>query len=69
MKGAPETIIDSCSFIVTADGETKIMKPEDAQVVKKAYTEIGYRGERVLAYCDYVLPSIFFQMFSSYILS
>ncbi|KAK2587327.1 hypothetical protein KPH14_003044 [Odynerus spinipes] len=56
MKGAPEVILDYCSSILTTDGLTKDMGPVDVQSVKRACTELGYLGERVLAYCDLLLP-------------
>ncbi|XP_014209852.1 sodium/potassium-transporting ATPase subunit alpha-like [Copidosoma floridanum] len=56
VKGAPEVVIDFCTTIMAADGSTRDITPEDSEEVKKACTEMGFLGERVLAYCDYVLP-------------
>lgn len=56
MKGAPERIMDRCS--------TALMKGKDIDVdetfrtdFNAAYMELGGLGERVLGFCDYVLPS------------
>ncbi|CAE1329103.1 ATP1A [Acanthosepion pharaonis] len=56
MKGAPERIMDRCS--------TALMNGKDIDVDENfrsdfnaAYMELGGLGERVLGFCDYVLPS------------
>ncbi|XP_043500681.1 sodium/potassium-transporting ATPase subunit alpha-like [Polistes fuscatus] len=56
MKGAPEIILDYCTSILTMEGQTKNIETTDLQSVKSACTELGYLGERVLAYCDLQLP-------------
>lgn len=57
LKGAPEVILDSCATILTADGETREMTANDQAISRRACTELGYLGERVLAYCDLHLPA------------
>lgn len=52
LKGAPEVILDKCKTILTAEGETKNMTPHDYAICRRACSEFGYLGERVLAYCD-----------------
>ncbi|EZA47803.1 Sodium/potassium-transporting ATPase subunit alpha [Ooceraea biroi] len=56
MKGAPEVILEKCATILTSDGETKEMTANDHAISRRACTELGYLGERVLAYCDLHLP-------------
>lgn len=55
MKGAPEVILDSCSTILDPGGQTKPMSSADLQLSRRACAELGYIGERVLAYCDLTL--------------
>lgn len=57
MKGAPEVILDFCTTILAMDGSTKDMPAADLTLSRRACTELGYLGERVLAYCDLLLPS------------
>lgn len=57
LKGAPEVILDSCTKILTTEGETKDMTANDHAISRRACTELGYLGERVLAYCDFHLPA------------
>ncbi|XP_012215683.1 sodium/potassium-transporting ATPase subunit alpha-like [Linepithema humile] len=57
LKGAPEVILENCATILTADGETKDMTTHDHSILRRACTELGYLGERVLAYCDMDLPA------------
>ena len=57
MKGAPEIILDFCTKILDMEGNTKDMTPTDVTLSRRACTELGYLGERVLAYCDLHLPS------------
>jgi len=57
LKGAPEVILDNCTTILTTDGETREMTANDHTISRRAYTELGYLGERVLAYCDLHLPA------------
>jgi sodium/potassium-transporting ATPase subunit alpha len=56
MKGAPEIIIDVCTSILSTDGTTREMIKSDYDISKRACAEMGYMGQRVLAYCDYELP-------------
>ncbi|XP_011874816.1 PREDICTED: sodium/potassium-transporting ATPase subunit alpha-like [Vollenhovia emeryi] len=56
LKGAPEVILDNCATILTADGETREMTANDHAISRRACIELGYLGERVLAYCDLDLP-------------
>ena len=55
LKGAPEVILESCSTILDPGGQTKPMSTADLQLSRRACTELGYLGERVLAYCDLTL--------------
>ncbi|XP_071872642.1 sodium/potassium-transporting ATPase subunit alpha [Bombus fervidus] len=57
LKGAPEVILEKCTHILTTEGETKEMTPLDHSTCRQACEELGYLGERVLAYCDLHLPS------------
>ncbi|CAK9806881.1 Sodium/potassium-transporting ATPase subunit alpha [Anthophora quadrimaculata] len=57
LKGAPEVILENCTKILTTDGETQEMTPLDHTISRRACGELGYIGERVLAYCDLHLPS------------
>lgn len=56
MKGAPERILDRCSILLL-DGEEHEMTKEWRDAFNHAYLELGGLGERVLGFCDYVLPS------------
>ncbi|KAL7296266.1 hypothetical protein TKK_0010502 [Trichogramma kaykai] len=56
IKGAPEVVLEFCSTVLVTDGTARQMLPEDFEISRKAFTEMGYRGERVLAYCDFELP-------------
>merc|ERR1711874_769811 len=56
MKGAPERILDRCSTILI-NGEEKKMSEEWKEAFNNAYMELGGLGERVLGFCDYMLPS------------
>merc|ERR1712131_156726 len=55
MKGAPERIVDRCSTIVI-NGREMPMDERWKQAFETAYMELGGLGERVLGFCDYVLP-------------
>ncbi|KOC67548.1 Sodium/potassium-transporting ATPase subunit alpha [Habropoda laboriosa] len=57
LKGAPEVILENCTKILTTEGETEEMTPLDHTTTRRACAELGYIGERVLAYCDLHLPS------------
>ncbi|KZC11054.1 Sodium/potassium-transporting ATPase subunit alpha [Dufourea novaeangliae] len=56
LKGAPEVLLDNCTKILTTEGKTKEMTPLDHTISRRACAELGYLGERVLAYCDLQLP-------------
>ncbi|XP_044577512.1 sodium/potassium-transporting ATPase subunit alpha isoform X3 [Cotesia glomerata] len=56
MKGAPERILDRCSTIFIG-GKEKVLDEEMKEAFNNAYLELGGLGERVLGFCDYVLPS------------
>merc|ERR1712198_198901 len=56
MKGAPERILERCSTIYI-NGEEKPLDEEMKEAFNNAYLELGGLGERVLGFCDYMLPS------------
>merc|ERR1712214_133883 len=56
MKGAPERIVDRCSTIIV-DGRELPMTEEWKNAFEAAYMELGGLGERVLGFCDYMLPA------------
>merc|ERR1712142_975765 len=56
MKGAPERILERCSTIVI-DGRELPMNDEWKNAFETAYMELGGLGERVLGFCDFMLPA------------
>merc|ERR1712226_1743030 len=56
MKGAPERILDRCSTILL-NNEEKPLTEEWRDNFNQAYLELGGLGERVLGFCDYMLPA------------
>merc|ERR1739844_311529 len=56
MKGAPERIVDRCSTIIV-EGRELPMTEEWKNAFETAYMELGGLGERVLGFCDYMLPA------------
>nr|AFU25683.1 Na+,K+ ATPase alpha-subunit 1B [Lygaeus kalmii] len=56
MKGAPERILDRCSTIFIG-GKEKLLDEEMKEAFNNAYLELGGLGERVLGFCDLMLPS------------
>lgn len=56
MKGAPERILDRCATMFL-DGEEREMTKEWRDAFNQAYLELGGLGERVLGFCDYILPT------------
>merc|ERR1739838_292922 len=56
MKGAPERILDRCSTIVV-EGKEYPMNDEWKASFETAYMELGGLGERVLGFCDFMLPA------------
>jgi len=55
MKGAPERILDRCSTILL-NGDEQEMTQEWRDAFNQAYLELGGLGERVLGFCDFLLP-------------
>merc|ERR1712183_217839 len=55
MKGAPERIPQRCTSIVI-DGTERPMTQEWKDAFESAYMELGGLGERVLGFCDFLLP-------------
>jgi len=56
MKGAPERILDRCSTIIV-DGTERPLNQEWKDAFNTAYMDLGGLGERVLGFCDYILPA------------
>merc|ERR1711931_165372 len=56
MKGAPERILERCSTIVV-DGREMPLSEEWKDAFNTAYMELGGLGERVLGFCDFMLPA------------
>ncbi len=55
MKGAPERILDRSTTILVNDQEIP-MTDEWRDRFNQAYMELGGLGERVLGFCDFLLP-------------
>lgn len=56
MKGAPEHVLDHCSTIFIG-GKEKVLDEDMREAFNNAYLELGGLGERVLGFCDMLLPS------------
>lgn len=56
MKGAPERILDRCSTIMI-NGEERDLDDQLKEEFESAYVELGGLGERVLGFCQYLLPA------------
>ena len=56
MKGAPERILDRCSTIMI-NGEERDLDEQLKEEFESAYVELGGLGERVLGFCQYLLPA------------
>merc|ERR1711971_585962 len=56
MKGAPERILERCTTIVV-DGREMPLTEEWKNSFETAYMELGGLGERVLGFCDFMLPA------------
>merc|ERR1712209_352042 len=56
MKGAPERILATCSTIII-NGRELPMTEEWKNAFNSAYMHLGGLGERVLGFCDYMLPA------------
>lgn len=61
MKGAPERILDRCATMMLS-GEEREMTQEWRDAFNQAYLELGGLGERVLGFCDYILPAAQFPL-------
>merc|ERR1712156_895721 len=55
MKGAPERILQRCTSIII-DGKERPMTQDWKDAFESAYMELGGLGERVLGFCDFMLP-------------
>lgn len=55
MKGAPERILDRCSSILV-HGQDLPLDDSWRSSFQKAYEDLGGLGERVLGFCDFILP-------------
>merc|ERR1712190_108581 len=55
MKGAPEMILQRCTSIII-DGKERPMTQDWKDAFESAYMELGGLGERVLGFCDFMLP-------------
>lgn len=55
MKGAPERILDRCSTIMI-NGEVLELDEKMQEAFNTAYLELGGMGERVLGFCQCLLP-------------
>merc|ERR1712062_514078 len=56
MKGAPERILQRCTSIII-DGKERPLTEDWKNAFETAYMELGGLGERVLGFCDYMLPA------------
>ncbi|XP_077115951.1 potassium-transporting ATPase alpha chain 2-like [Ranitomeya variabilis] len=56
MKGAPERILDRCSTIMIG-GQELPLDDEMKEKFQEAYMELGSMGERVLGFCQLMLPA------------
>ncbi|KAG5871900.1 hypothetical protein JTB14_030953 [Gonioctena quinquepunctata] len=56
MKGAPERILERCNTIFLC-GKEKVLDEEMKEAFNNAYLELGGLGERVLGFCDMMLPT------------
>lgn len=56
MKGAPEQILERCSTILI-DGTNRKLDEDLKEAFNDAYVELGEMGERVLGFCDLLLPA------------
>merc|ERR1712226_1316633 len=56
MKGAPERILERCATIVI-DGTERPLTEDWKNAFESAYMELGGLGERVLGFCDMMLPA------------
>merc|ERR1712158_313631 len=56
MKGVPERILERCSTIVI-DGTERPLTQDWKNAFETAYMQLGGLGERVLGFCDFMLPA------------
>jgi len=56
MKGAPERILERCSTIMI-NGKDEIIDSSIIEAFDKTLKKLGEFGERVLGFCDLVLPA------------
>jgi sodium/potassium-transporting ATPase subunit alpha len=56
MKGAPEQIFDRCTTIAMGGKDVPIDE-EATRNFNRVYMELGGLGERVLGFCDYMMPT------------
>ena len=56
MKGAPERILERCSTIVI-DGTERPLTQDWKNAFESSYMQLGGLGERVLGFCDFMLPA------------
>merc|ERR1712172_486375 len=56
MKGAPERILERCSTIVI-DGTERPLTQDWKNAFETSYMQLGGLGERVLGFCDFMLPA------------
>jgi len=61
MKGAPERILARCTHYQDG-GETKLIDQAFIDKYDAAYLDLGSRGERVLGFCDFLLPQADFPL-------
>ena len=59
MKGAPERILEHCRTIIV-DGTEYPITQEWIEAFNHAYMQLGGLGERVLGFCEYLLPKHLF---------
>lgn len=55
MKGAPERVFNMCGTIVI-NGKEKVLDSNWKKLFDDAYDELGGMGERVIGFCDLLLP-------------
>ncbi|CAL1279873.1 unnamed protein product [Larinioides sclopetarius] len=55
MKGAPERVLECCTTIYI-NGKEKVLDDEMKEAFNNAYLELGGLGERVIGFCDLILP-------------
>ncbi|KAJ6650148.1 Sodium/potassium-transporting ATPase subunit alpha [Pseudolycoriella hygida] len=56
MKGAPERVLERCRTIYI-NGKEEVLNDDLKEAFNNAYMELGGLGERVLGFCDLLLPN------------